>query len=151
MGPRGVVVLKILREDAHQVCLVDHDDMVEAFSPNRADQPLDVRILPRGAGRDRHLFDSKLDHAPSKRVAVDAVVVADEEFWRGVEREGFGNLLSGPLRGGIRRHIEMDNSPAVGRQDEETIQQAKRGGRNHEEVHGRDLWQMVLPKRSPRR
>lgn len=54
-----VVVSEVFCEDALEMCLVQHDDVVEAFSPNRADQPFDVGILPGRVGRDRYFFGSK--------------------------------------------------------------------------------------------
>jgi hypothetical protein len=41
-----VMVLKILRQDAAQVMLVQDDDVIQTFAADRADEALDIRILP---------------------------------------------------------------------------------------------------------
>ncbi len=47
MGPRAVIVIDVREQDAAQMPLVDHQYMIEALAANRADDALDVRILPR--------------------------------------------------------------------------------------------------------
>ena len=48
VGPGSVIVLEVLPQDASQVLLPDHDDVVEAVPPNGTDHALAVGILPRG-------------------------------------------------------------------------------------------------------
>ena len=43
-GP--VMILKIPRQDAAQVTLVEDDDVIQTFAANRADEALDEWILP---------------------------------------------------------------------------------------------------------
>jgi hypothetical protein len=45
MGPDVIVVGSISFERPAQVGLAEHHDVVEAFAPDRADQPLDMSIL----------------------------------------------------------------------------------------------------------
>ena len=49
---RAIVILHIQKEHVAQVPLAEDDDMVKAFSPDRADQPFRISILPWRAGRD---------------------------------------------------------------------------------------------------
>ena len=46
MGPDVIVVGSISFERPAQVGLAEHHDVVEALAPDRADQPLDMFILP---------------------------------------------------------------------------------------------------------
>jgi hypothetical protein len=46
MGPERVVVQSVGLENAAQVRLAEHDQVIEAFAPDRADEPLDVAVLP---------------------------------------------------------------------------------------------------------
>ncbi len=46
MGSRRVVVGKIGTEEAFQVAVVQDDDVIETLAPDRADQALDIGILP---------------------------------------------------------------------------------------------------------
>ena len=47
MRSRLVVVLEVVLQNPTQVSPVEHDHMVEAFPPDRANQSLDVAVLPR--------------------------------------------------------------------------------------------------------
>ena len=53
MGPYAVIVGSILSKNPAQVNFTEHDQVVDAFSPDRADQSLRVAILPWRPGRDR--------------------------------------------------------------------------------------------------
>ena len=46
MCPRAVIVLDVGRQDPAQMALVDHEYVIQALATNRADDALDVRILP---------------------------------------------------------------------------------------------------------
>jgi len=46
MRPRPMIVLNIGRQDAAQVTLIENDDVIETFAPDRANDPLDISILP---------------------------------------------------------------------------------------------------------
>ena len=45
-----VMVLKIPRQDAAQVMLVEDDDVIQAFAADRADEALDIGSLPGARG-----------------------------------------------------------------------------------------------------
>jgi hypothetical protein len=53
MGPYAVIVCGVLVKDPAQVSFSEHDQVVDAFPPDRADQSLRVPILPWRPGRDR--------------------------------------------------------------------------------------------------
>src|SRR5205807_10481577 len=53
MNARFIIISGILAQDPAQVCLPEHGQVVETFPSDRADQPLDVRVLPRRSGRGR--------------------------------------------------------------------------------------------------
>ncbi len=42
-----MIVIDVREQDAAQMALVDHEYMIQALTANRADDPLDVGILPR--------------------------------------------------------------------------------------------------------
>src|SRR3989475_12254929 len=50
MCPRPVVVVDVLRQNLSKMPFANHDDVVQAFTSNRADHPLGIRVLPRRAG-----------------------------------------------------------------------------------------------------
>ena len=47
VGPRFIRIGGVCAKDAAQVRLAEYDRVVHAFSANRADQPLDMSVLPR--------------------------------------------------------------------------------------------------------
>jgi hypothetical protein len=47
IGPRAVIIIKVREQDAAQMALADHNHMIKILAANRADDPLDVRILPK--------------------------------------------------------------------------------------------------------
>ena len=47
MCPRAVIVIDVRRQGAAQMAFVDHEYVIQALATNRADDPLDVGILPR--------------------------------------------------------------------------------------------------------
>jgi hypothetical protein len=55
----GVIVVKIVFENSQQVDLIEHEHVVEALASDRADQPLDVRILPVSCLRRNWNFPSR--------------------------------------------------------------------------------------------
>jgi hypothetical protein len=49
----------------------DHDDVVQAFTSNRADHPLGIRVLPRRAGRNDGLLDVQHQGLIRKSFSID--------------------------------------------------------------------------------
>ena len=47
VGPGSMVIVEIERQDPSQVTRVQYNDMIEAFPPDRSNDALDIRILPR--------------------------------------------------------------------------------------------------------
>jgi hypothetical protein len=46
MRPRPMIILNIGRQGAAQVTLIENDNVIETLVPNRANDPLDISILP---------------------------------------------------------------------------------------------------------
>ena len=51
--------------------LFKHNDMIKALSANRADEPLDVSILPGTSASGFDFFDAKADDTFLERFAID--------------------------------------------------------------------------------
>ena len=54
MRARSRVVGDVFVQQTTEPAHAQHDDMIETLSPNGADEPLDVRVLPWRAGRCKH-------------------------------------------------------------------------------------------------
>jgi len=106
-----VVVPKVLGEQSAEMVLAEDDHVVEAFTADGADQPLDVRILPGRSGRGEDLLDAHpFDPAPEV-LAVDRVSVAKEESRCFVVGKRLDDLLGRPRRRRVLRDVEVDDLP----------------------------------------
>src|ERR1700674_3069348 len=88
--------------------LIPHDDVVQALPPNRSDQPLGVRILPRRLRRGRDFPNPKPSCRFLKFLSIDTVAVAKQIAGRTVPREGFQELPGRPFRRGTCSYCKMD-------------------------------------------
>ena len=64
VSPELVVIRDVGCDDAAEVSLAEHDEMVETLPPDRADQPFDVSILPRRSRSRRPITDAQALEAP---------------------------------------------------------------------------------------
>jgi hypothetical protein len=46
MRPDPVVIGSVIVQNATQLRFVEHHEVIEAFAPNRADEALDVSVVP---------------------------------------------------------------------------------------------------------
>jgi len=71
MDSPSVVVVDVGSKHTVQMLLMEYDDMIESLSPDAADEPLRVRILPGRSRRDLHLFDTHIRNTCLKEHTVD--------------------------------------------------------------------------------
>src|SRR5438093_700609 len=62
--------------------LVDDDHVIETLSSDRANQPFDVRILPRTRRRRDDFGDVHAGQSALEDLAVDAVAISVQPAWR---------------------------------------------------------------------
>jgi hypothetical protein len=124
--------VEISSQKPPQMALVQDDHVVQAFAADTPDQALDIGILPWALWSDEDLFDPHVPYPLSKVRPVDTITVAQEIPWGLVPREGVDHLLGGPLRGGLFRDIEMDETSPLMGQDEQDEQDLV-GDRRHDE------------------
>ena len=118
--------------------------VVQAFTADTPDQPLDVWVLPRAPGGDEHFFNPHVPHPLPKRGPIDAVPIA-QQIPRGlVPWEGLDDLLGGPLRGGMFGDVNADDpSSLVGQHHED--KEYFVGDRWHDkEIQGHEVLHVVL-------
>jgi len=97
---------------------------------SRPDDPLNVRALPWGSGRDHDLLDSNSCDSADEVSPIDPVAIAQQE----------------PRR---RRHIEVDNPPPIMAQHHEDEEDPEGRRRNGEEVHRVSAFRVVLQEGAP--
>jgi len=77
MGPHAIVIGGILAKDPAQVSLSDHDQVVEAFPPDRADQSLHIPVLPWRRGRNRLVPNAHGTEPAPDGSTVNPILVSD--------------------------------------------------------------------------
>ncbi len=88
MGAATIVILGVGTEYTAQVGLAENDQMVQTFPSDRANQPLNIGVLPwrtwcRGTIRDPHGSDTSSEHPP-----VGAITITNEVGGRRIPRTG---------------------------------------------------------------
>ena len=64
---------------------IEHDAMIQAFSPKAADNPLHIAALPRTTGSDWQILHTKTNHTLSKMMAIDTVAIPDQKAGRWIQ------------------------------------------------------------------
>jgi hypothetical protein len=94
------------------VRLDEHHQMMEAFSPSRANEALDVSVLPGRACRNWMMADAHSTDAASVRRPECTVAVTNQMTWHFAPRKGFGHLTCDPLCRWIAGDGDLDLPPS---------------------------------------
>ncbi len=128
---------------------IENNETLKALAPYRADQAFRVRILPGRLRRTEDLFDAHVLDALLESVAVDAIAVADQMFWRFLLRKGLNNLLSGPFGRRMDCYVEVHDASAIVTKNDEGEQDAERCRRDGEETNCEDVSNMIVEEGTP--
>src|SRR3979490_1779277 len=66
MRSRLVVIVKVRRQHAAQMMLIEDDDVIQTFTADRTNDAFDVAVLPRRARRSNNLLDTHHTNAIAK-------------------------------------------------------------------------------------
>jgi len=144
-----VIIGEVAFEDVHEVRLIEHDHVIQTFTPDGANQPFNIRRLPRRSKGDWNLLDAHAFDALAKIAAVDRVSVTNHVFGRFVPRKRLNHLLGRPSRRGMLGHVEVNHATASMTQNDEDEQQLETYRRNDEEVYGHHLRHVILDEGLP--
>src|SRR4029077_12761459 len=111
--PRGVVVGEIRAQEAAEMGVVQHDDVIEALAADGADDPFGERVLPGCPRGNDHLANPHVGDGPGEALAVDGITISEQISRRGLVREGLNDLAGGPDCGGMIRDVAMEELAAV--------------------------------------
>jgi hypothetical protein len=78
VGPCLLIVREVRGDDAAQMPLAEHDDMVQALAPHRANELFHDRILPRTVGPCEDFIEAQALHSVSEGLAVDVVAISEK-------------------------------------------------------------------------
>jgi len=112
VGSDLVVVAGVGFEDATQIRFAEHQDVVEAFAPDRANEPLDLSVLPGRACRSWTIAYTHRMNAPGVRRPERTVAVTDQMTRRFAPGKGFGQLACDPFCGRIGGHGDPRQPPS---------------------------------------
>src|SRR5205809_6880771 len=104
VSPYLIVIGGVFRKNSPKVFCVEHDQMIGALAPDRADQAFSISILPGRAERRGPVPDPHCSHASLERDAKGSVIVANEIFWCAVPWKCLGDLTCQPLGWRIAGH-----------------------------------------------
>jgi len=119
VGKDAIVIVGIGSEDLAQMGLAQDQDMVQAFAADRADDALDIGILPRRSRCSDDLLDSHRLDTITEGLTIRRVAVSQQEARCGVPREGFGDLARQPDLCRVLRDIEMDDCSSLMAEDDQ--------------------------------
>lgn len=100
-----VIICKVQSQNSVQMNFVQHDQVIQIFSADGANDSLSEWVLPWRSRSCGDFVDSHALDAVLETVAVDAVAIAQQKTWRLFVREGVDDLLGSPLCIGIRSHV----------------------------------------------
>src|SRR3954469_8350169 len=95
------------------MALVEDDDVIQAFSADRTDETLSVRVLPGRSRRSDDLRGPHRSNAMTKCRTVGFVPVPQQIARCGVPRKGLGHLARKPILRGIWRNRKVDDPSAI--------------------------------------
>ena len=101
MGAGAIVVVGVGPEDLAKMCFAQDHDMIQAFSPDGADKPFDVSVLPGRAGRGWSVPNAHGSETSRYGMAVRGVSVPDEVTGCLIPGEGLGDLAGDSFGGRI--------------------------------------------------
>ena len=116
-----VIIRRVAPENPTQVTFAKHDDVIQAFSPNRTKHPFNEGILPRRSMCSLSLFDAHLLGASSEVNTIDSVTIPHRESRRFLLRERFDDLLASPMGCGVLCHIEVNDPAPVTSQHDHAV------------------------------
>src|SRR6202040_630718 len=108
MRPDLVVIGSVIPQNATQLRSVEHYQVIEAFPPDRADEALDVAVLPRRARRRRMITDPHCPNAMCVGWAERPVAVANQVTRRFIPGKRVRHLTCDPLGGRIGSDADRD-------------------------------------------
>ena len=123
--------------------------MIQALSPDRADEAFDVSVLPRRSRCRWSIPDAHGREASCYGMTVRGVPVANEVPGRLLPGEGPGDLASDPVGRRIGRDVDPDQVASLEPDDHQPIEQLEAGGRYDEQINRTNLRDVIAQEGLP--
>src|SRR5467141_1718697 len=144
-----VVIASIGSQDSAQMHLAQDNDVVHTFTPDRSDQPFGKAILPRRGWCGRLVPNAHGAQSARDDAAIDPVAIADEVVRSLIPRKCLRYLTCNPFGRRICCDVDPDEVSAVEPDDDEGIEQVETSSWNNEQVHGGNVWRVVMQEGPP--
>ena len=129
-----MIVTCIAGENALQMKLTQDDYMIQAFSSDRANHSLSIRILPRRLCCSFDIFDVKGGDLTAKLGSIDGIAIAKEVSRGLTQSAGLQQLPCGPHGCRVVCEVEMQNLSPVVPQDDQHKENPEGRRRDSEEI-----------------
>src|SRR5258707_1948211 len=149
MRSDAIVIIGVGFQDPTQMNLAQDNDVVQTFTPDRSDQPFDKAVLPRRAWCGRLVPDAHGTQSAPDDAAIDPVAIADEVVRSLIPGKCFRYLTCNPFGRRICCDVDPDEVSAAEPDDDEGIEQIEADGRDDKQVHGGNVWRVVMQEGPP--
>jgi hypothetical protein len=149
VGPEFVVVVGIRGQDPAQVRFAQDNDVVQALSPDRTDQPFDMTILPRRPRRSWSIPNSHGRKTPHYSMAIRGVSVPNEVLGRLIPGEGLGDLSGNPIRRRIGGDVGPHQVAPLKANDGQPIEKPEADGRHDKHIDCGGVRRVIAEEGSP--
>ena len=149
MCPDTIVVPRVVSERPPQVRFTENDCVIEAFTPDGADDTLDVSILPRRSWCNGAVSDSYRIQAPFENLTVAGIPVSNQVPRRGLPRKRLADLIGDPGRSRMIGGVRPDEFTPRQVKDHQPVQQLEACRWHHKQIDCRDGIFMVVYERPP--
>ncbi len=144
-----MIIIQVRGQQSFEMSLVEDDDVIQKFSAKASDYPFNIGILPRRSRRGDNCLNTQARQPSLNPITIYAIAVTQQIPRGRIKRKRFQNLLGCPLRGRMFRHVEVDDSPAIVRQDDENEQHFEFRRWHDKEVDSDHIFQVQIEKCSP--
>jgi hypothetical protein len=149
MSAGAIVVVSVGPEDPAKMHFAQNHDLIQAFSPDRADQPLHMPILPRRPRCGWSIPDAHRPESVSDDGPIGTVSVADEVSGCLFPWEGLGDLTGDPFRRRVASDVGPDQAASLKMDNRQPIEQLEADGRNDERIASRDVRGVIAKEGLP--
>ena len=141
-----MVVSQVVAPQTPEMLFVQGNHMIQHLAAATAHPALGYSVLPWTADARANGLDVARRQKPEYMAAKLGITIEQDVFVATWKRQSLPQLLHDPIARGMCRNIEMQDSPSMMLDDEETVEDAERQGGNGEKVTGGNHFAMVLRK-----
>src|ERR1700723_3619792 len=152
MRSDATIIVGVGFQDPTQMHLAQDNqdnDVVQTLTPDRSDQPFGKAVLPGRGWCGRLVPDAPRAQSARDDAAIDPVAIADEVARSFIPGKCLRYLTSNPFCRWISCDVDLDEVSAVEPDDDEGIEQVETDGWDNEQVHGSNVWRVVMQEGPP--